>query len=132
MTCECDRDAIMDMKVVDFNQDGLLSASELRSTLWDHFVVGAVYMGSTPGVQLTGDVRFDAGYSARFTELRQAFDFYRACEALYLGQCGPVNDGSDACEIYHDLRFDQAFGPTAQGGWEWPLLKAVHWAVEKL
>ena len=83
-------------------------------------------------MELIGAVSADAAYSKRFTELRKAYDFYRACEALYLGQYGPVNDGSDACKIYHDLRFDQAFGPTAQGGWEWPLLKAVHWAVEKL
>jgi hypothetical protein len=125
MTCECARNPTLDMAVADFNKDGVLSASELRSTLWEHFVIGAVYGGGTPGMQLIGSVSADSAYSKRFTELRQAYDFYRACEALYLGQCGSDgHDGSDACVIYHDSKFQQSFGPATVGGWQWPFQKA--------
>merc|ERR1719160_769469 len=45
MTCRCTRDDIKDMNVFDYDEDGVLTSSELRSVNWNNFVVGELYYG---------------------------------------------------------------------------------------
>ena len=45
MTCDCERDFPKDAAVLDFNGDGVLSISELRAALWEHFTAGIVFDG---------------------------------------------------------------------------------------
>merc|ERR1719399_650362 len=71
MTCTCTRDGTKEFKVFDYDNDGVLRPSELRSVLWDHFVAGVHYgPGNIP----------EGSYAQHMTSLRFARNLPELCD----------------------------------------------------
>jgi hypothetical protein len=88
MTCRCTRDDIKDMNVFDYDEDGILTSSELRSVNWNNFVVGQLYYG--------GD------HSKSSTQLRSMLQVELACPpalAAYSAATGDSSHTVDGCII---------------------------------